>query len=159
VSLRLEDIELIKQLKYRYQRAIDACDVPTLDTLFIEQANAQYTGGDYEVICHGKSEILEFIRRSFTADSVASHVVSEPIVTVADCGEKAEGQFTLQDYFLTISTNQALVGVAIYRDNFVKKSAEWKIERISYTRLYERRFQEAPHYLAANLLSKTGNRP
>ena len=154
MGLRLEDIELIKQLKYRYQLGIDTCDLATLETLFIEEASAIYVSDDHTYQMKGRKEIIAFIKASFHAGMVTSHRVHEPIVAVAEDGLTAEGQFMLEDYYYSIETNKALRGAAIYRDKFVLRESGWKFAHVSFTRLFAQRFDEQPHELTSHLLGK-----
>ncbi len=46
MSLRLEDIELIKRVKHTYFRSIDMGDIKALEDLFIPDVQVLYVGGD-----------------------------------------------------------------------------------------------------------------
>jgi len=59
MALPLEDIELIKQLKYRYCRCIDTANLEELKTLFAEDASVRYQGGSYLFEAQGRDKILE----------------------------------------------------------------------------------------------------
>jgi len=45
MGLRLEDIELIKRVKYLYCHGIDTADIPLLKSIFVEDVEVDYTGG------------------------------------------------------------------------------------------------------------------
>jgi hypothetical protein len=88
----LEDIEVIKQLKYRYADACDrGYDADALADLFTE--DAVWDGGLF-----GRYEGREAIRRFFegvSSDIVfATHYMMNPIITVED--DQARGQRNYQ---------------------------------------------------------------
>lgn len=112
--------------------------------LFTNDAEVDYAGDDYRYHGEGRDAARAFLRQAFTSDIVAAHIVHEPIVTVAEGGLTAEGQFTLQDYY-TRSTNVAVEGLAVYGDLFEKHAGEWLVRRVAYTRLYAMEFDERPH--------------
>lgn len=155
MTLRLEDIELIRQLKYRYSRAIDAGDMATVATLFIEDAEIDYRGGSYHFQMRGRDAIVDALRQAFHARFVGSHTVHMPVITVHDDND-AEGEWTLLDYALDLSAdNLTTVGNAHYRDRYRKEDGEWRIARSTYTRVYERVFNDpAPGRLTAHLLAE-----
>ena len=45
MSYDYENIEQIKQLKYRYCRGIDSCNIEELGRVFAEDARINYQGG------------------------------------------------------------------------------------------------------------------
>ena len=68
MSLRLEDIEKIRQLKYRYWRSIDTGDIAALEELFTEDVRVDYIGGSYRWQMQGRDKIIESIAQSFHAE-------------------------------------------------------------------------------------------
>ena len=67
MSLRLEDIELIKRVKYLYCRSLDTCDSSLAATLLTEDATIDYEGGTYHFKAQGRDAIVEALRQAFHA--------------------------------------------------------------------------------------------
>ena len=159
MSLRLEDIELIRQLKYRYCRAIDTCDIDVLRTLVTEDIRTDYAGGTYRWQMQGREVFLEAIRGAFTADCVACHTVHHPEIEVLD-DVRARGLWYLTDTFIHLRENVVTEGSALYRDEYLKTSDGWRIRVSTYERIYERveRLSAAPNLTAHRLAGKLPNR-
>jgi len=152
MSLPLEEIERIKQLKYAYSRAIDTCDTERLAILFTEDAEVDYRGGTYRFQAQGRDAIVAAIGRSFHAEFVGSHTVHMPEIVVHD-DDTADGLWTLLDYALDLRDNKATVGAAHYRDRYVKQNGRWLIRRAEYDRVYERVYTERDVGLTAHMLA------
>lgn len=152
MSLHLEDIELIKRLKYRYCRGIDSCDIELLRSLFTEDVSVDYVGGSYRFQASGREAVLDAIRQAFHAESVSSHTVHHPIIEVHDDGT-ADGHWTLIDTFWDMRNHIITDGCSFYVDKYVKLDGEWRIRRATYSRLFEMvdPMPEAPN-LTAHLL-------
>ena len=133
--LDLEAIELIKQLKGRYFRGIDTCDIELLKTVFTEDAEAYFKGGDYEFSLHGMAELEAFYIKSFTPKTFGMHHGHHPEITVD--GDTATGIWYLQDVFINLHDNTTLLGSALYEDRYKKVNGEWRIAYTGYKRLFE----------------------
>ncbi len=152
MALRLEDMELCKQLKYRYCKAIDTCNMPLLKSLLTEDAAVDYNGGIYRFKEEGRDNVLAAIERSFSPQLVSSHTVHHPIITVHD-DDTADGEWTLTDWTMSLDYgNMVVEGTAFYVDKYVKQNGKWLIRRASYTRLYERVYQAQDANLTAHFL-------
>lgn len=153
MSLRLEDIEWIRRLKYSYSRAIDTADMATVATLFTEDATVDYRGGSYHVKLSGRDAIVEALRGMFVPTFVGSHTVHMPVIDVHD-DDSADGTWTLLDYALNLAEgNKTTVGAAIYRDHYVKRDGRWLIAHSEYDRVYERVYTDPAPGLTAHLLA------
>jgi len=159
MPLRLEDIELICQLKYRYCRAIDTCDIDALRTLVTEDIRTDYAGGTYRWQMQGREVFLEAIRGAFTAECVACHTVHHPEIEVLD-DVNARGTWYLTDTFIHLRENVVTEGSALYRDEYLKTQDGWRIRVSTYERIYERveRLNAAPNLTAHRLAGKLPNR-
>lgn len=133
--LDLEAIELIKQLKARYFRSIDTCDIDELRRVFTDDAEAYFKGGDYEFSLRGWPELEAFYRQAFTPTRFGMHHGHHPEISVD--GDTATGVWYLQDIFINLEENTTLRGSALYHDRYVKQNGTWRIEYIGYKRLYE----------------------
>lgn len=155
MSQRLEDIEAIRQLKYRYCRAIDMADMALLKTLFTEDASVCYVGGSYRFEAQGRDTILEALSYAFHAEAVAMHHVNHPEIELVSDTE-ATGIWYLKDWFLNLKLMLITDGTALYRDRYLKRDGQWLIQHASYSRIFEivTPVTEKPnltaHYLAAH---------
>lgn len=133
--LDLESIELIKQLKARYFRFVDTCDLPGLQSVFSADAEAYFKGGDYEFTLRGWEQLRAFYQQSFTPTKFGMHHGHHPEISVA--GDTATGIWYLQDIFINLEENTTLRGSALYNDRYIRQQGEWKIAYTGYRRLYE----------------------
>lgn len=156
MSLRLEDIELIKQLKYKYWRGIDTADIGLLRDLFTEDVKVDYVGGTYRWQMEGKENILAAIAAAFNPRAASIHTGHHPEITVHD-DARADGIWTLTDVFINLADRVRTTGAALYRDQYVKTGGKWRIAVSTYERLYEEveKFDRPPnltaHYLGKKL--------
>ena len=102
MSLRLEDIEKIRQLKYRYWRSIDTGDIAALEELFTEDVRVDYIGGSYRWQMQGRDKIIESIAQSFHANAVACHTGHHPEIEVLT-DTTATGTWYLTDVFINLA--------------------------------------------------------
>ena len=133
--LDLEAIELIKQLKGRYFRFVDTCDLAGLKTVFTADGEAYFKGGDYEFSLKGWDQLEAFYKESFTPTKFGMHTGHHPEITVD--GDTATGIWYLQDIFVNLETNTTISGSALYNDRYVKQEGVWRMEYTGYKRLLE----------------------
>ncbi|MBS0504396.1 MAG: nuclear transport factor 2 family protein [Proteobacteria bacterium] len=152
MSFDFDAIERIKRVKYLYCRGIDTCDIPLLESLFTEDASIDYQGGSYHFQAQGRDAILKALAAAFNSEFVACHTVHHPIIDVHSDGT-AHGEWRLIDYALNLRENNlTTIGAATYRDHYVRESDGWKIQRATYTRIYERVFNDPNPALTFHLL-------
>ncbi len=156
MSLPLEDIELIRQLKYAYCRCIDTAGWDELEGLFTEDASVRYEGGSYLFEAQGRDKIMEALRYAFHSEAIALHHVNHPEITVTSPTD-ATGTWYLKDWFLDLRNKIITDGSSLYRDTYVKQDGQWKIKRATYSRIFEivTPVTETPN-ITAHLLAKTG---
>lgn len=153
MSLRLEDIELIRRLKYKYWRCIDTGDIAGLRELFTEDVKVDYIGGTYRWQLEGREAMLKTIAESFNPQAIGCHTGHHPEIDVLT-DTTARGIWYLTDVFINLRTNSLTTGSALYRDEYVKEGGAWRIKVTTYERLYERvepftdHSQIKAHYLA-----------
>ena len=156
MSLRLEDIELIKQIKYKYWRGIDTADIDLLRDLLTEDVKVDYVGGTYRWQIEGKEKMLAAIAAAFNPHIASCHTGHHPEINVLD-DTTAEGTWTLTDVYINLADKVRTTGAAFYRDKYVKIGGKWRIAVTTYERLYEEveKFSTPPnlsaHYLAKKL--------
>lgn len=154
MGLRLEDIERIKRLKYRYCRGIDMADFALLRELFTEGVQVDYLGATYRWQLEGREAMLAALARAFNAKAVACHTVHHPEIEVYT-DTTAEGIWNLADFYIDLDRRTLTTGGALHKDRYVKVGGEWKIAVTTSERLYERiepftdPSQIKAHYLAA----------
>ncbi|MEJ0048932.1 MAG: nuclear transport factor 2 family protein [Rhodospirillales bacterium] len=154
MGLRLEDIELIKRLKYMYCRGIDSCDIELLESLMTDDMSVDYIGGSYRFQANGKQDVLAAIKAAFHSEFVSCHTVHHPIIDVHD-DDTADGHWTLTDYNINLGDLRLTQGCSFYVDRYVRQHGRWLIRRSTYSRLYEevRTLNERPN-LTAHLLGQ-----
>jgi hypothetical protein len=158
MALPLEDIELIRQLKYAYCRCIDTANIAELRTLFTEDAAVCYVGGTYRFEAQGRDTIIDALENAFHADAIAMHHVNHPEITVTSPTE-ATGTWYLKDWFLDLRHRIITDGTSLYRDRYVKRDGKWLIQYASYERIFEivTPVTETPN-ITAHYLAKHGKK-
>ncbi|WP_341920119.1 nuclear transport factor 2 family protein [Hydrocarboniphaga effusa] len=158
MPLPLEDLELIRRLKYRYCRCIDTASFDELRGLFVEDASVCYVGGTYRFEAQGRDSILDALGYAFHAEAIALHHVNHPEINFVSDTE-ATGVWYLKDWFLDLRNKIITDGSALYRDTYVKRDGEWLIKRATYERIYEivTPFEQAPN-ITAHWLARSGKR-
>ena len=156
---RLEDIEAIKCLKYRYFRAIDTADIASLSPLLTDDISVNYKGGVYHWVVSGKTAVLDAIAGGFHNRALAQHTGHHPEIDVTS-QDTAHGLWYLTDSFIHLDSLVVTQGSALYRDHYVKHDGVWKIAMSSYTRVYEivDTLAKAPN-VTFSLLASTGRPP
>lgn len=137
MALRLEDIELIKQLKHRYMRMLDGGDNDGLAGCFVPEATIRYEGGSYLYEAGSRDEIIAMLSQMQNNQYVGMHLALMPEITVHDA-DTAEGLWCMVDWAVNMATNRMTHGTARYHDHYVRRDGEWKILHSGYVRLFER---------------------
>lgn len=158
MALPLEDIELIKRVKYAYCRCLDTANFAEMRTLFTEDASISYVGGRYKYEFQGRDKIIAALENAFHAEAVGCHQVHHPEIDVVSPTE-AKGTWYLRDWFLDLRYKLVTEGSALYRDTYVKRDGRWLIQRATYERIFEtmQELKELPA-LTTHYLAKTGKK-
>jgi hypothetical protein len=158
MSLMLEDMELIRQLKYRYCRCIDTANIEELKELFTEDAGVCYVGGTYRFEVQGRDAILDALANAFHSEAIALHHVNHPEIEVTSA-TTATATWYLKDWFLDLRNRIITDGSSLYKDRYVKRDGKWLIEFASYERIFEivTPFTETPN-ITAHWLAKHGRK-
>ncbi|GAA4883375.1 nuclear transport factor 2 family protein [Ferrimonas pelagia] len=133
--LDLEAIELIKQLKSRYFRALDTADLTTMETVFTSDGLIHYQGPSYNIEHQGWDALATFFTTTFTERQFGVHIGVNPEISVD--GDSATGIWYLRDTFVNLEHQVQFEGSAIYRDEYVKVDGQWRISASRYQRLFE----------------------
>lgn len=153
--LRLEDIEQIKRVKYRYFRAMDSGDFSVLEGLYAEDIEVDYIGGTYRWQLKGRQQLLDAQAASFNANAVGCHTGHHPEIDILT-PTTAIGTWYMTDIFMKFDDKTVHYGSAIYRDDYVKVDGVWKISRTRYKRVYEQmeRLEKMPAITFSMLAEK-----
>jgi hypothetical protein len=149
----LDEIEAIKQLKYRYLRAVDLKLWELLESTFAPDAVSAYDGGKQSY--QGRAAIVAWLRSAMDNDLITLHQVHHPEI-VLDAPDAARGTWYLEDRVINpggdlpeMPGRSILSGAGFYSDEYVKIGAEWKIALTGY----ERTFIEIRDYETPTMLS------
>jgi ketosteroid isomerase-like protein len=134
----LEDIEAIKQLKYRYADACDrGYDADTLADLFTE--DAIWDGGVF-----GRNDGQEAIRNYFrgvSSDIVfAMHYMMNPIIEVD--GDQARGAWYLFQTCTFAEGNTPILGAAKYAERYQRVHGTWKFRHLQLISIFWTPYEE-----------------
>ena len=133
--LDLEAIELIKQLKARYFRAIDTCNIEMLQGMLTEDVALSFKSPAYEFHVSGLDDALNFYRTSFTKTRLATHNGHTPEIEVDS--DHATALWYLSYVFINLEEKTHMHGSAIYQDRYIKRAGRWMIAETGYETLLE----------------------
>ena len=136
---RLEDMEAIKRLKYKYMRCVDAKLYDGIAECFTEDATATYEGGKHSLA--GRDAILDFLRGGLSA-VVTAHHVHHPEIDITST-TAARATWALEDYVIDLKSNYSLHGAAFYEDEYARINGQWKIKHTGFKRIYWERWNRA----------------
>jgi hypothetical protein len=131
----LQEIEAIKQLKYRYFRHLDLKQWDQLRECFAEDATSSYSGGRYAF--EGRDAIMKFLVESLGRSSMltAHHGHHPEIELTSDT--TARGVWALEDVVIDTQNDITITGAAFYTDEYEKVRGEWKLKSTGYVRTFE----------------------
>ena len=131
----LVEIELIKQLKYKYARCLDQKLWDEMADLFVEDAVAEYSAGKYRQ--EGAENIVGWISESMKSEGfLSSHRMHHPEIRLTG-PDTAHGTWALEDTVVETNFGLTIQGAAFYEDDYVKVGGAWKIQRTAYKRVFE----------------------
>ncbi|RLC93485.1 MAG: nuclear transport factor 2 family protein [Chloroflexi bacterium] len=151
---RLEDIEAIKRLKYRYFRTLDCKLWDELAECFTPDATTDYSEGQYHF--QGIYAIMKFLQRAMARyDFFGMHQGHHPEIELTGEG-MARGTWAAHNYMIDTRQDRAMLMAAFYHDEYVRVDGEWKIRHTGYQRVFEESWdrQETPGLeLTANMFA------
>ena len=131
-----DDIEAIKQVKYRYLRGLDTKHWDDFaDTLTDDVAGDYGPSLGKELHFTNRHDLVDFMRTSLGPGVITEHRVTHPEITVD--GDEATGTWYLQDRVIVAEFNFMLIGAAFYRDRYRRTPDGWRISATTYDRTYE----------------------
>jgi ketosteroid isomerase-like protein len=132
---KLDDIEEIRQLKYRYFRCLDSKDWEGLADCLAQDCSAAYDSGKYSY--QGRDAIMEFLSGSLGSSEIVSlHHGHHPEIELTG-SDSARGTWYLEDYLVFVEADARLRGAAFYHDEYRRVDGSWKISRTGYVRTFE----------------------
>ena len=142
-TTRLVEIEAIKQLKARYQRAVDTKDWELMRSVLAPDARSIYSDGKYAY--EGRDAIVEFLadpRGLGNPEIVSMHHAHTPEIELTS-ETTAKGKWYLEDFVITALPSDwapngtVMHGTGIYLDEYVKLDGAWFIKETGYERIFE----------------------
>lgn len=132
---RLEDIEALKQLKYRYWRHLDLKEWQELGALFAADATVCYSSGKYEFT--GVEAIVGFLSEALgtARGSVTIHHGHHPEIELLSA-TTARGTWALYNYMFNARENRGIRIGAYYDDRYVKLGGVWRFQHIGYRYIF-----------------------
>ena len=128
----MDDLEAIKQLKARYFRTMDTKNWEAMREVFTDDLVTDTTESGGGVI-KGADEFVDFLRQTL-ADAVTVHHGHMPEITVTS-STTASGIWALQD-LIVWPNGLRLLGFGHYHETYDKTDGEWRISRLTLTRLH-----------------------
>jgi SnoaL-like domain len=130
------DIAAIKQVKYRYLRALDTKHWDEFADTLTEDVKGDYgpSVGE-ELHFTNRADLVDYMRSGLGPGVITEHRVTHPEITVRN--DEASGTWYLQDRVIVAEFNFMLIGAAFYRDHYRRTGDGWKISATGYDRTYE----------------------
>lgn len=126
-----EDLEAIKQLKYRYLRTLDTKQWEDFEACFLPAATADYNG----LVFDDRDALVSFMRENMGPGMLTLHQVHHPEIAVD--GDTATARWYLQDKVIIEEFRFMLEGAAFYEDRYRRTPEGWLVEHTGYRRTYE----------------------
>ncbi len=134
--LTMDDLEAIKQVKYRYLRALDTKHwADFADTLTDDVVGDYGSSLGQEHHFTNRNTLVEYMRNAMPENVITEHRVTHPEITVD--GDEASGIWYLQDRVIVAEFDFMLIGAAFYHDEYRKTADGWKISATGYKRTYD----------------------
>ena len=131
----LVEIELIRQLKYRYARCLDTKQWAEFENIFVPEATAAYSGGAHSF--EGREAIVRFMIESMGSTTMlTAHTMTSPEIRLTS-ETTAEGTWALRDEVVMLDWQMTVRGAAYYEDRYVKREGRWWIAHTGYRRIFE----------------------
>ena len=130
------DIDEIKQVKYRYLRALDTKNWDEFADTLTEDVTGDY-GPSLGAELHftDRTALVDFMRTSLGPEIITEHRVTHPEIVLD--GDEASATWYLQDRVIAPDFNFMLIGAAFYHDRYRRTPDGWRISATGYARTYE----------------------
>ncbi|MGO4312345.1 nuclear transport factor 2 family protein [Pseudomonas sp. KB_15] len=139
------EIEQIRQLKYRYFRAVDCHDWTSLETCLAEDVKTSLDSGKYSFDC--RTAFLDGLRAIMDRPTLlCKHQGHHPEIEILG-PDKARGTWYLEDHVIDLEGDWMLHGTAFYQDEYIKRDGNWLIVSTGYRRVFETLTSPIPEQL------------
>ncbi len=152
---RLNAIEAVKRVKYKYWRCFDTADLGGMAEVLHEDVFLSIEAGIYSMAYEGRDAYLEMVKQGAHCDMISHHNGHHGEIDIVS-DDEAIGTWYLYDDLYEFRRGMRLFGTAFYRDRYVRVEGEWKIRYSQFHRIYEikQALGERPeityHYLATH---------
>ncbi len=139
---RLNDIEAIKTLKYRYVKAMTYSDWDALESTLVENVETSYSDGKYTF--HSRDEVLALLRSSHNEamhNIIAYWHVTMPIIEITSATTATGSWGMYHRYIDRGERNVEEEQFAFYEDEYLRTDEGWKISKTGYKRIMEQGFE------------------
>jgi hypothetical protein len=126
-----DDIEQIKQLKYRYLRTLDLKQWAEFAECFLPEVTGDYAGLAFE----DRDALVNYMRENLGEGLISMHHAHHPEISVE--GDEATGRWYLEDKVIVPEFDFVLEGAAFYTDRYLRTPDGWRIAHTGYKRTYE----------------------
>ena len=127
----VDDLEQIRQLKYRYLRTLDTKDWGEFEDCFLPEATADYDGLAFP----DRAALVAYMRENLGPGLITMHQVHHPEIAVD--GDHATGRWYLHDKVIAAAFRFMLEGAAFYEDRYVRTPDGWRVAHTGYRRTFE----------------------
>ena len=152
---RLNAIEAVKRVKYKYWRCFDTADLEGMAEVLHEDVFLSIEAGIYSMSYEGRDAYVQMVKEGAHADMISHHNGHHGEIEVLS-DDEAIGTWYLYDDLYEFRRGMRLFGTAFYRDRYVRVDGRWKIRYSQFHRIYEikEELRERPdityHYLATH---------
>ena len=126
-----DDLEQIRQLKYRYLRTLDLKRWDDFAACFVPEATGDYAG----LVFGDRDALVAFMREHMGPGLISMHHAHHPEIEVD--GDRATGTWYLEDRVIVPEHQFVLEGAAFYADRYLRTTQGWRIAHTGYERTYE----------------------
>ena len=121
------DIEEIKQLKARYFRNTDTCNLELLQTVLADDVHIRADSPTYQYEINGIDEAMNFYRNAFTSRRLGMQ--NGHMLEIKIDGDTVMGIWYLNDLFINLDEQIILTGSALHEDCYFKVAGQWRVQR------------------------------
>jgi hypothetical protein len=131
----LHQLEAIRQLKYRSLRALDTKRWGELEDCFA--ADCRWAESDGTGRLYDRDEVMDKLKGAFERTNILTmHQGHHPELELTG-EDTARGIWAIQDRVIDLQFNITIWGAAYHTDEYARVDGNWKIQSITYERLFE----------------------
>ena len=126
-----DDLEEIRQLKYRYFRFLDLKQWDEFANCLTPECTADYAG----LVFADRDALVSYMSDNMGPGLISMHHGHHPEIVVD--GDSATGTWYLEDKVIVPDLDFVLEGAAFYEDTYTRTPDGWRISSTGYRRTYE----------------------